>query len=226
MDPIRYFADARAADGLIFTHTRPADPRVEYLLERSFPFISHGRTDSQVEHPYYDFDNEQFAYRSVKRLAAKGRRRLTLIPPPTFLTCHRHMVDGFLVAAHETGVEALVSDHVHINETPATFRRAALGLLHSTPPPDGIICASEIGCVALMAGLRECGVTVGRDVDVVAKATSELLDHLDPAIDAFYEDLTVAGEELGRLLLRRIAGAPMAELQTLAKPVLQERNQV
>ena len=64
--------------------------------------------------------------------------------------------------------------------------------------PDGIICANETGCVALMAGLRDGGLTIGRDVDVVAKGTSDLLDHTYPAIDSFFEDLTFAGEELAR----------------------------
>lgn len=224
MDPVRYFAEARAADGLIFTHTRPADQRVEYLLERNFPFVTHGQTDSKTPHPFYDFDNGGFAYHAVKRLAAHGRNRLTLIAPPTLLTCHRHAVHGFQTAVRETGVEAFITGDVHTSETPIAFRKAGLNLARSDNAPDGIICASEVGCVALMAGLHEGGITVGRDVDVIAKATSELLDHVDPPIDSFYEDLTFAGEELGRLLLRRIAGAPVSELQTLAEPVLQPRK--
>lgn len=224
MDPVRYFAESRAADGLIFTHTRPEDPRVAYLLERGFPFVTHGQTDSEIPHPFYDFDNHVFARQAVRRMAANGRRRLALIAPPKFLTCHRHAVSGFDAAVREMGVEALVTEGVHVDETPVNFRKAGLNLARSATPPDGIVCASEMGCVALMAGLREGGMVVGRDVDVIAKATSELLDHLDPAIDSFYEDLTFAGEELGRLLLRRIAGAPLAELQSLALPVLQERK--
>jgi LacI family transcriptional regulator, galactose operon repressor len=224
MDPIRYFVESRAADGLIFTHTRPHDPRVAYLLERNFPFVTHGQTDLELAHPFYDFDNRDFAYQAARRMARSGRRRLTLIAPPKIMTCHRHAVDGFRKGVRETGVEALVTEQVHIDETAENFRRAGVTLARSPLPPDGIVCASEMGCVALMAGLREGGVRVGRDVDVIAKATSELLDHLDPAIDSFYEDLTFAGEELGRLMLRRIAGAPLAELQTLAQPVLQERK--
>jgi LacI family transcriptional regulator len=75
-----------------------------------------------------------------------------------------------------------------------------------------------------MAGLREAGFVVGTDGDVIAKDTSDLLDHITPAIDSYYEDLTFAGAELARLLLRRIAGTPVSELQTIAAPQLHRRT--
>lgn len=45
-------------DGIIFSRTEPDDQRVHYLTERDFPFATHGRTDTGIEHPaYHDFDN-------------------------------------------------------------------------------------------------------------------------------------------------------------------------
>jgi LacI family transcriptional regulator len=132
-------------------------------------------------------------------------------------------MEGFADAIAAIGVDAIVAAGVHLDESPANFRAAGLRLARKPDRPDGIICANETGCVALMAGLRDGGLTVGRDVDVVAKGTSDLLDHTYPAIDSFFEDLTFAGEELARLLLRRIAGAPVAELQSLGETRLQRR---
>jgi LacI family transcriptional regulator len=67
-----------------------------------------------------------------------------------------------------------------------------------------------------LAGLQDGGLAVGRDVDVIAKDTSDLLDHVTPSIDSFYEDLIFAGEELARLM--RIGGATVDQLQTNAEP--------
>jgi len=224
MEPVRYFAETGGADGLIFTHTRPDDPRVEYLLERDFPFVTHGRTDHGDRHAFYDFDNGRFTAEAVRRLCERGRRRLALVEPPRHLACHRHSLDGFHAATAAAGVAGLVAPDVHLDEAPANFRAAAHRLALLPEPPDGIICANETGCIALMAGLRDAGLVIGRDVDVIAKGTSELLDHTYPAIDSFHEDLTVAGEELARLLLKRIAGVPVAELQSLGEPRLQRRT--
>ena len=56
------------------------------------------------------------------------------------------------------------------------------------------------------------------DVDVIAKSSSDILDYLNPAVNSFYEDYIFSGEELARLLLKRIAGTPIGELQSVAEP--------
>src|SRR5438105_2583941 len=80
MEPVRYFVETAAADGIIFTHTRPHDERAQYLIDRKFPFITHGRTEIGEAHPFYDFDNERFTAAAVKRLHERGRKRLALLP--------------------------------------------------------------------------------------------------------------------------------------------------
>lgn len=41
------------------------------------------------------------------------------------------------------------------------------------------------------------------------------MDFVPPRFPCLCEDLTITGEHLGRVLLHRIAGAPMSELQIL-----------
>ena len=224
MEPIRYFVETAAADGLMFTHTQPDDPRVRYLLDCDFPFVAHGRTEIGQPHPYYDFDNERMAAEAVARLAARGRRRIAIVLPAVNQTCARHMSDGFRAAVAKAGIEGVVVDGLHLDSDPLAFRGAARALAEGARPPDGVICANETRCVALMAGLQDAGLRVGVDIDVIAKDTSDLLDHATPTIDSYFEDLTFAGEELARLLLKRLAGASVEELQTLAPPQLRCRT--
>lgn len=224
MAPVRYFVETAAADGLIFTHTQPLDPRVRYLLDRDFPFVAHGRTEIGAAHPYYDFDNERFVVKAVDRLVERGRRRLAIVLPPDRLTCAHHMRVGLDKALAANSIRGTVARDVHLDSDPTEFRAVARALASGPNQPDGIICANETRCVALMAGLEDAGIEVGHDIDVIAKDTSDLLDHVTPAVDSFFEDLIFAGEELARLLLMRIAGAPVGELQTLAEPRLHRRT--
>ena len=224
MEPIRYFVETAAADGLIFTHTQPGDPRVRYLLDCDFPFVAHGRTEIGEQHPYYDFDNERLTAEAVQLLAARGRRRIAVVMPADNLTCARHMRNGFRTGVEQAGVEGVVVDGIHLDSDPLAFRDAARALAEGPNPPDGVICANETRCVALMAGFHDAGLRVGADIDVIAKDTSDLLDHVAPAIDSYFEDLAFAGGELARLLLRRLAGASVKELQTLAAPQLRRRT--
>lgn len=157
LEPIRYFVETQAADGLIFTHTQPNDARVRYLLDRQFPFITHGRTDLPDQHAFYDLDTGQLTADATRHLIERGRRRLALVEPPRYLTCHAHAMEGFAQTVEALGADAIIAGGVHLDESPANFRAAGLRLAEQTGGPDGIICANETGCVALMAGLRDGG---------------------------------------------------------------------
>ena len=54
---VRYFVEDAQVDGLIFAHTTPHDERARYLLDRQVPFVTHGRTELEDQHAYFDFDN-------------------------------------------------------------------------------------------------------------------------------------------------------------------------
>ena len=59
---------------------------------------------------------------------------------------------------------------------------------------------------------------IGAGVDVLAKQASQTFDLYRPRIDTIYEDIRGAGQMLGQLLLRRIAGEPAESLQVLLAP--------
>jgi LacI family transcriptional regulator len=99
------------------------------------------------------------------------------------------------------------------------MRKMGLALAADGKRPDGIICDSEMRTIALVGGLQEGGLALGRDIQLIYKQTSGILPTLFPALDSIREDVFAAGGELTRLLLKRIEGAPIAELQTLAEPV-------
>ena len=79
LEPVRYVVETGSADGIIISRTEPDDKRVRYMLERGFPFATHGRTEVGTEHAFHDFDNYAFARDAVKKLAALGRKRLALL---------------------------------------------------------------------------------------------------------------------------------------------------
>ena len=73
--------------------------------------------------------------------------------------------------------------------------------------------------MAVLAGLQDLGSAIGTEVDVIAKQTSQTFDLYRPRIDTITEDIRAAGETLGQLLLRRIAGEVPEALQVLQSPV-------
>lgn len=220
VEAVQYIVRNNLADGLIFTRTEPLDPRVRLLLETEFPFVTHGRTEFSTAHPFVDYDNFAFAYEAARRLIAKGRRRLTIILPPKRLTFSQHMRHGFMTAVSEAGVAYEIPEDVDLDSPAGDVRDHFRNRSALPDAPDGLICPGEVSALAAIAGLTEARQALGREYDIVAKQTSRLLSDIQPGVETIYEDLTAAGEQLGRLLLRRIAGEPAGALQLLQPPQL------
>jgi len=220
VEAVQYIVRNNLADGLIFTRTEPLDPRVRLLIESDFPFVTHGRTEFSIPHAFVDYDNFAFAYEAAHRLIAKGRKRLTIILPPARLTFCQHMRHGFMTAVREAGIAYEFPEGVDLDSPARAVRDYFRTRMDRPDPPDGLICPGEVSAMAAITGLYEAGRMLGQQYDIVAKQTSQLLSDIQPGVETIYEDLTAAGEELGRRLLRRIGGEPGSDLQLLQPPQL------
>ena len=218
IEPINYILRNRAADGVIFSRTEPDDARVRLLTEANFPFVTHGRTDMGIAHPFVDYDNHAFAYHAARRLDAKGRKRLAIILPPKRFTFGKHLREGLMAAVAETGQGLEVLDDVSLDSDADDIRKAVLARCEHPDPPDGFICPGDASALSVMAGLTDAGKTIGVDADIVAKQNSGIFGLVRPRVDAIYEDTALAGQQMGELLLRRIQGEPAENLQILHVP--------
>ena len=209
----------RLADGVLFTRTETFDPRARLLLEHDFPFVSHGRTEFSLPHPYVDYDNEAFARMAVERLVALGRKRLTMIPPQPRFTFSQHLRYGFQSAAREACVEYEIVEEVNIDSTAAEIAEHVGHRAVSPEAPDGYVCVGEVAALATMAALSDAGRRLGAEVDVVAKRASPVFDLFRPRIETVYEDVRETGRTMGELLLKRLQGAPVDGLQVVQAPI-------
>ncbi len=218
LDPVRYIVETGSADGVIFSRTEPQDPRVLYLHERGFPFASHGRTELDIVHPFFDFDNAAYAEIAVDRLAARGRQRLALLPPPSNLTYARHMTSGFVRGVEKHDATEIPVHGVHIDSPTAAIQAEVARLMAARRSPDGIVCGSAAAAIAAIAGAESVGRVIGRDFDVAVKESFDLMRMFRSAIEVVHEDFRAAGVGLAQAVLRTIEGAPAAELQTIDVP--------
>jgi LacI family transcriptional regulator, galactose operon repressor len=218
LDPVRYIVETGSADGIIFSRTEPQDPRVRYLHERGFPFASHGRTDMEIEHPYFDFDNGRFGEVAAERLAGRGRKRLALLAPPAHLTYASHMTAGFQRAIER---HDLIDVPIRTVTTDSSYEaiQAEIGrLMASRNRPDGIVCGSASAAIAAIGAAEGKGFVIGRDFDVAVKESFNMMRKFRSEIEVVHEDFRRAGMGLAEAVLRTIGGAPAAELQTLDVP--------
>ncbi len=218
MEPVRYIVETNSADGVIISRTQADDPRVRYLTENNMPFATHGRTNMDVDHAFYDYDNDAFAFEALRLLAAKGRKHVALISPPPSLNYYGHVLSGFDRGLSAFGLQGFLMSGQNSDSEIMDLQKAGLELAKRRDPPDGIICVSSSTSLALISGLQKGGMEIGRDYDLVAKPVNELVSMAQPKIIAIDEDFNYAGRELARMVIARIAGVDALALQMLDKP--------
>ncbi|KQY15657.1 hypothetical protein ASE23_25285 [Rhizobium sp. Root73] len=228
--PIKHLVESEAVDGIIISRIEPEDVRVKYMIEHDMPFVTHGRTQMGVDHPYFDFDNNAFARISVECLAGLGRKRLSLLAPPAGLSFHDHTRQGFDAAMAELGLMEVPIHGISNDSSIEQIRLAVRSLMHQRPAPDGLVNSSGGvsgtggAILAIQAGLKDVGSIIGRDVDIVTK---QLFANLPIFGDEFYvvhEDIRETGKGLAKALLGSIRGRPVSELQTLIVPTKVSRQ--
>lgn len=224
MEPIRYLIETRSVDGIIISRIEPNDTRVRYMLEHNMPFATHGRTFAGLQHPYYDFDNEAFARIAVRRLANLGRKRLALLAPPSDLSFHDHMREGFYQEIKICGLKEVPFPTVTNDNSIEQIRYAIRDLVKQSQCPDGLVSSSGGvsgtggALLAIFAGLADAGILPGREVDVVTKQIFRKLPIFREQYHIIYEDIRETGRELAKALIGAIDNKPILELQKLAVP--------
>lgn len=219
MDPVRYIVETGSADGVVINQTQPDDPRVRYLADHGFPFVTHGRTDMGLNHPYFDFDNEEFARIAVRELVQRGRQRLMLLPPPRAQSHARHMITGFADEAALLGVTFEVMEEVNSDTVAPAVQAAVQARMLREPRIDGIVCGSTTSAMAAVAGAEHAGLTIVRDFDLVAKEAISFLHRFRRGIIVVKEDVGQAGNFIAHALMAAIERRTPELGQFLERPV-------
>jgi LacI family transcriptional regulator len=204
MAPIRYIVETGSADGVIINQTMPDDPRVRYMHDRGFPFATHGRTETGIDHPFFDFDNEVFARLMVREMARRGRRRLALLAPPRTQTYAGHMIRGFIEEAALQGVGAEVIDGLTSDSPPQQVEVLARRRFAAADRPDGIVAGSASASMAIVSGGEDSSLVLGRDFDVGTRDAVQLLRRFRREMLVVREDIAQAGEFLARAVMAAI----------------------
>jgi LacI family transcriptional regulator len=224
MEPIRYLVETGSADGIILNQTKEDDPRVRYMHDHGFPFAAHGRTAMDIDHPYFDFDNEAYGRLGARTLAERGRKRLLLVPPPRSHMYARHMTFGFSDEAALLGLPFEIAETVTSDSGGEPVEAAILDRFTRPNPPDGILVGSTTAAMAAIAGAERSGRVLGQDFDVVAKEAIAVLRRFRQDILIVREDVGRAGEFLARALVAEIDKKDWTERQGLEVPVKVERG--
>ena len=85
---------SRSVDGFVVVRTLLHDPRVRLLHAQQIPFVTYGRCQLDIDHPWVDTDNEGAFELATQRLLDHGHRRIALLNGPATRVGHRRSRAG------------------------------------------------------------------------------------------------------------------------------------
>jgi LacI family transcriptional regulator len=154
-------------DAVVVPNTRVDDARVNYLLDKGYPFLAYGRTGDSSGYSWFDFDNEAGSQLAVRHLAALGHRHIAYVHSPLELNFAQQRHQGFLAGLQEAGLAFDPARLVGPAVDRRSGREAAGVLMALTQPPTAIVVDNNLGGIGVLRGLMDQGLVLGKDVSVV-----------------------------------------------------------
>lgn len=218
MDPVRYIVETESADAIIMNQIKPEDPRVAYLMERGFPFATHGRTNWASKHSYYDYDNGAFGRLAIKQLAARGRKKTLVIAPPTSHAYGQHLIAGVTEAGKQYGVDVHIADGITSDTPSAIVVTHVSDYLGKHPDTDAVVTASTSSAMAAVAAIENRGAHVGQQIDVFSKEAMPFLKLFRADILTISEQVNDAGDFLAKAAIQAVRQPAEPAMQFLEVP--------
>lgn len=211
---LRRIAERRLADGLVIADTRRNDPRIDYVINNSIPFVAFGRDRSGGQHQWVDIDFPGAVKQAVDRLVGLGHRRIALVLTQRELNFLGLVRDAFRRSLKSHGLafeNELIQRHSHGEDSGYL---GAEGLLGLPDRPTAIVTQNGNVAVGLYRRLNEAGLRPGTDVSVISLIGDVQSQFLSPALTSFNTDLWQIGTELGQALMAEVQRPPEAALAT------------
>ena len=209
MKIIQRLVEMGRCDGVIFGRTRPFDERIDYLMEREFPFVTLGRTHRN-DHDWVDRDHYRIGNAATRRLIELGHERIATLSTPLCYTFSEAAVQGYRDALREAGIAH--DPAMEAECSPSQTGEEVFGdMVAGGAAPTAVFCGNDIIATGVISGARRHGLEPGRDFAVIGCDDVPLATYLRPALTTFAQDLDAVGRTMGQMILSRLDGRRESE---------------
>jgi len=219
---IKNIVSTRRADGLILGRTSEVDPRVNYLMQAGFPFVTHGRVLSDaLPYDWVDTDGTAAFGEAFDLLYALGHRRFALLTIEEPMTFRHHRTEGLLQGMERCGDPGL---SLTIATTPRydPARRMAVirDLLMAPDRPTAVLALFDGLALNLLQIAESLSLSVPGALSVIGfdNITSAALAR--PGLTTFDSDTRASARATGRMLVERLRSPDADQQNLLIRPKL------
>lgn len=208
MELYKRLVTSRQIDGLILFGLREDDPRIAYLHEQDFPFVTFGRAEPLGKNNWIDLDGAAGIEMAVAHLAELGHTRIGYISPPheQFLTRQRWV--GFERGMAAAGLRINPELVYEGDFSEKSGQLGAHSFLDASQPPTAIVCNNDRMAFGAMRAIQARGLTVGQHVSVVGFDNIPGARYGYPPLTTLNQPIHEIGEALFALLMSIIDEDP------------------
>ncbi|WP_318840971.1 LacI family DNA-binding transcriptional regulator [Noviherbaspirillum aerium] len=200
-------------DGLVVTHCKVQDERIDYLARRGVPFVAMGHSGEGLKHAWFDYDYDAGMRLALSKLLELGHQRIAYIGDAPDLASAAQKLEAFKAHLGDTGFSAdpaLMATH-------AGDRRsgylAMQNFLQRSPRPTAVIVDNPHAGAGAMHAMLSAGIRVGQDISIVTWGSLSNYEWAQPQTSIVDPAPEQTGAKIVGMLLDLIDGKPATELQ-------------
>ena len=218
MKPINYIVETGSADALICNQVQPNDPRVHYLIEKKFPFTMHGRSYPNEKQSFVDYDNGEFAKIAIEKLVKKNRKHILMITPPQNQSYGLEMVQSAKNTAEKHNISLIIAPIITSDSSITLISDTVSKQIINNKKIDGILVGTPKGAMAAVAGFEKLNLSIGQDIDIVAKDAVNFLKLFRNQIIVINENVEIAGKKLAEAAIHAAQNPDSEPIQYIDRP--------
>jgi DNA-binding LacI/PurR family transcriptional regulator len=215
------------ASGIVFVSGRHADDnfpssRYQELRDLGLPlaFVNGYRPD--IDAPFFSVDDASAMSLAVRHLVAMGHRKIGLANGPESFVPAQRKTQGFRDAIQQTlgsDTSAPIETALYSDDGGITAARALI-----TVGCTGIICASDLIAVGVLAEARRQGLSVPEDLSVVGFDDSAIARHSWPPLTTVRQPVAAMSIAIADAFVGEMNNIPASRNEYLFQPELVARE--
>ena len=211
-------------DGFVLSGTFHDDPRIDFLMERKFPFVSFGRANPEWDDLFHwvDTDGTEGMYIATKYLIEQGHERIAFIGWPTTSLTGNYRLQGYLRAMNEYQFDIPDYCRFHTDESENGISEA-FDMWESLPQnkqPTAIVAIADYVAVAAMRTAEIYGYEIGKSMSIIGFDDAPFVRYLQPGLTTLAQPLEDITSALLEMLQAVVSGKEPTETRLLFPPKL------
>lgn len=225
MQVLQHVVESGRADAIALTRVAAQDERVEFLIRRNIPFVTHGRTLEQPDcHSWIDTDGYAAFGDTFRWLYSLGHRRFGLLSIDEAMSFRSHRESGLMEAIKLTGDAevSLQSQRAPRFDAPA-IRHAIRLLLAPADRPTAILALTDELGLMIIEEARKMAIRIPDELSVVAFDNIPASGYSQPGLTTYDQSIRQSAHKMAIMLMDTLEGVQGCR-QELIKPRLIERG--